>query len=167
MFRFRLERILLYRQRRVDALTREYAGAQSRENAADKAVETLARDLDQSRESAASERDGSLDAAALARQLIWHEALQARQRELEAVAARAKSERKAAYERLLKAWQEREVLLQLKERQRQQWALAEARRERREFDEIGSIQAVLRSEDAMRELIEEAQGAGARVTESD
>jgi hypothetical protein len=90
MFRFRLERILLYRQRRVDALTREYAGAQSRENAADKAVETLARDLDQSRESAASERDGSLDAAALARQLIWHEALQARQRELEAVAARAK-----------------------------------------------------------------------------
>lgn len=148
MFRFRLERILLYRQRQVDACTREVAMVQARLQAAEEAAAAAADELDRSRRRAADDRLATLDPVTMARQLAWHEALQVRAHTQKQAAAALANEVQAARGRLQEAWQDREVLQQLKERQRQEWLRCAARRERREQDETGSIRAALGSRTA-------------------
>lgn len=144
MFRFRLERILLHRQRQVDTRTREAALATTRLQAAQMAAARIACELECSWRQAAEDSRRGTDAVALGRQLAWHEALCARSRELEEAVEHARAELASAQQCLQEAWQAREVLQRLKERQRQQWASEAARRERRTMDEISSIKAALR-----------------------
>jgi flagellar export protein FliJ len=143
MFRFRLERVLQYRRRRLEARTRELAATQMALHEAVAAATAATGALDRSRQQAANARRGTLDPPELARQLAWHEYLAAEERRrLEAVAL-ARAELAGARTRLTQAWRECEVLRRLRERQRREWQQTMDRRERRALDEIGSIRAAL------------------------
>lgn len=143
MFRFRLERVLQHRQRRLDARTLEAARAAGALQAARSALAVARRDLAISEQQAATARLGRLNGVELTRQLAWHENLAANVRHLEAVVAAAVQENEAAQERLRAAWRDREALQRLKERQHREWTQQEERRERLTLDEIGAIRAAL------------------------
>ncbi len=143
MFRFRLAKVLRHRQRRVEACHRDVATAEASLQAALAAAAAASRELELSRRRAAVERRGCLSAPDLTRQLAWHEALAQRQRRLEQVVVAARAAVEDARQRLHKAWQEREALRQLQERQRRQWQQESLRSERRALDEVGAVRAAL------------------------
>ncbi len=144
MFRFRLEKVLQHRRREVEARSREVASRREVHARARAAHEQAARELQQAREAAAAARgQGPLDAAALARTGAWFDARQAELHRLAEHVAGAAADVEAAQERLTTAWQDREVLERLRDRQHRDWRQEQARRERRALDEIGSIRAAL------------------------
>ena len=142
-FRFRLERVLRLRQRQVETVSRELAAARSALAAAEADARRAARDLQTSRQEAAAARQGWLDPAQLARLGAWHDAQRRVVERRQAEVADAQQAVAAVQARLQEAWRDREVLERLRERQYQQWRLEEARRERRDLDEIGSIRAAM------------------------
>ena len=147
MFRFRLERVLRQRHRQVDACSREVAEAEAALQGAARAVEEAARELQQCRRDSAAGLGGPLDARSLMRAAAWQEELVARLRSREAVMAQAQQDTEAARTRLQQAWRDREAIERLRERHHEEWRQEEARRERRELDEIGAIRAALAAGD--------------------
>jgi len=144
MFRFRLEKVLQQRRRELETRSREVASRRAVHTRARAAHDQAARDLQQGREAAAAARgSGALDATALARTGAWFDARQAELQRLAENVARTAADVKEAQARLTIAWQDREVLERLRDRQHQEWREEQARRERRALDEIGSIRAAL------------------------
>lgn len=165
-FRFRLERILLHRRRELDARTREAAAAESRLQEAVAAAEETAARLQESIQLAAEGRQGCLNAGSLLRQLAWHEVLCERCRTQDTRVEEARRSRDEARRLLMKAWQDREVLSQLKEKQQRDWAVAQARRERRTLDEVGAIRAAQAARGAVPAPATDPSRAGRRGAES-
>jgi flagellar export protein FliJ len=143
MFRFRLERVLQHRQRRLDDCTLEAARAASALQVARTALTTARQELQASRDQTAARRQGRLRADDLTRLLAWHENLTARAQRLEAAVTAAARAEEAAQERLQAAWRDCEVLRRLEQRQRAEWVQQNERRERRILDEVGAIRAAL------------------------
>ncbi len=81
------------------------------------------------------------------RAAAWQEELVARLRSREAVMTQAQQDTEAARTRLQQAWRDREAIERLRERHYEEWRQEEARRERRELDEIGAIRAALATVD--------------------
>ncbi|MHB8079067.1 MAG: flagellar export protein FliJ [Candidatus Krumholzibacteriia bacterium] len=137
MFRFRLAKVLRWRERRVDEearAMRDAAEALRRARRERTGLESelarLARDGERRRCAGGDVAQWRLLATWLTAQ---HDRLRLlRVREREAAAALG-----AQRQRLLQAHREKEVLLRLEERQRQVWEEEERRRERRELDDIG------------------------------
>ncbi len=143
MFRFRLERVLQHRQREVDARSRDVASAQRSLRDAEEELGRASRQLQQGRAEIAAGRQGRMDPIALQRGTAWQDELAARRLAAEQIVALARKELATTQEHLQEAWRDREVLERLRQRQRQEWDLEQARRERRALDEIGAIRSAL------------------------
>lgn len=137
MFRFRLAKVLRWRERRVDEearAMREAAETLRRARRERTRLETelarLAREGERMRHEGGDVAQWRLLAAWLTAQTDRLRLLQVRERQA-AVALGAQRQR------LLQAHREKEVLVRLEERQRQVWEDEERRRERRELDDIG------------------------------
>ncbi len=137
MFRFRLAKVLRWRERRVDEEARAMRAAAEALRRARRDRARLEAELARlASEGERLRRDGGdvarwrLLATWLTAQTDRLRALQIREREA-AVALGAQRQR------LLQAHREKEVLLRLEARQRQVWEEEERRRERRELDDIG------------------------------
>ena len=141
VFRFGLENVWRHRQRCVEVHSQQVARAERK-------VASLAREL------ALLDEEIKLQADALARaggQIIkaqdliagttWLDNLRQRRKtlaeEMQAAAAALRETRAG----LTEAWQELEILSQLRERRKTAWHLEQSARERRDMDEIGQIRA--------------------------
>jgi flagellar FliJ protein len=138
MFRFRLEKVLRYRQRREDdeaRLLRRAADAlriaRERRLAQERFIGDLAREGEARRRGGGDVAQWRLLATFLTVQEERRRVLAAREREAAAAVAKQR-------ERLLAAHRDREVLDRLRERQRLAWEEEQRRRERRFMDEVAS-----------------------------
>ncbi len=138
MFRFRLEKVLRYRERREDDEARAMRRAaevlqqaRARRAAQDRFIAALGAEGEARRRAGANVAQWRLLAAFLTVQEEKRRVLLARERSAAAalVAQRA---------RLLAAHRDREVLERLRERQRLVWEEEERRRERRALDEVAA-----------------------------
>ncbi len=137
MFRFRLAKVLRWRERRVDEEARKMRAAaealrQARRDRVRLETELtrLAREGERPRCEGGDVAQWRLLATWLTVQTDRLRGLQVREREAAAALG-------AQRQRLLLAHREKEVLVRLEARQRQVWDDEERRRERRELDDIG------------------------------
>jgi len=140
-FRFRLERVLQFRQRRVDACGRDVAEAERAVMAAEARLAAVREEIKEHH--VATIGHGQLVPLVLARATAWRDHLALRQRQAEAELARIGDDLAAARLALQEAWRDREVLVRLRERQQRQWRDEQARRHQKELDEVGSIRAAI------------------------
>lgn len=142
-FQFRLERVLRYRRRQVDARSLEVAAAEQVVRRAEQAAQSARDEIEQHQRAASAARLGSPSPTTLSQAASWraHLAVVLKSREDECVAAREALT--AAQARLQQAWRDREALVRLRQRQREDWRREDARREQQELDEVGSIRAAL------------------------
>ncbi len=143
MYHFRLERVLRHRARLVDTASLKVAQAEVEVRLAQQALQSAQDELLASLEAGAQERQGQLDTESMRRLVAWHEELQVRIDVLNPDVVRAQGLLKEAQQELQTAWQDREVLERLKERQRDEWLQEQARSEQRALDEIGAIRSAL------------------------
>ena len=135
-FRFRLQKVLDTRQRRVDAASRELAAAARRTSEAEARIARLDAQVDRCRQVACTARDDFpvTERIGLNRWLDQ----QARLRMGLCVdLAEAQAEEEDRRRAMTLAWQELEVLKKLRQRQKEQWRAEQAKRESLEMDEIG------------------------------
>lgn len=131
-FRFRLERVLRFREEREQAARVEVARREEeRRRALEElgAAETLLRQ---------SWETGWRDAAEAAHLILYRDFLRRLRSEREEVLAAAAERLGAARERLLAARRERLVLERLRERHRAAYLAEEAAQERKVLDELGT-----------------------------
>lgn len=141
MFRFRLAKVLRWRERREDAEARALRQAREALRAAresrqaqERLIASLAAAGERQRRTDGDVTRWQLLAAYLTAQEERLRALRIREREAGAAVEQQR-------QRLLAAHREREVLTRLEERHRLAWEEQERRRERRELDEIGGQRA--------------------------
>lgn len=143
MFRFGLEKVLRYRQRQVDARGRDVGAAERELVCREEELRLAVLEVEAHSQKVADGRSGRLDSGRLQRESAWKSVLERDRARCEEFRNEAHREVDAAQARLKEAWQEREVLARLRERQHQQWRQDERRRRQHEQDEIGSIRAAL------------------------
>lgn len=137
MFRFRLAKVLRWRERRVDEEARAMREAAEALRLARRERTRLEAEMARlAREGERLRRDGG-DVAQWQLLAAWLTAQTDRLRLLQARERQAAVALGAQRQRLLQAHREKEVLVRLEERQRQVWDDEERRRERRELDDIG------------------------------
>jgi flagellar export protein FliJ len=141
MFRFRLDKVLRHRRRLVDAAARDLAEATATMNAAQARVAETAERIADFVEAAARARQTDLDPRRLVAERGYRDFLEAQKARHDADLAAAVDQREGARERLVAAHRDQQVLERLEERQRQAWEGEQARRERRQLDEVGAIRA--------------------------
>ncbi len=141
VFRFGLENVWRHRQRCVEVHSQEVARAERK-------VASLARELalldEQIKLQAdALARDGGqvIKARELIAGTAWLDHLRQRLEELAQGMQTAVTDLRETRAGLTEAWQELEVLSQLRERRKSEWRLEQSARERRDMDEIGQIRA--------------------------
>lgn len=138
MFRFRLEKVLRHRQRRVEAEARELRLRTAACAAARRQREQVEAEISAISELGARQRtDGrSLLQWRLLGDYLGR--LQARRLVLVAREREAASAQTAQREQLLRAHRAQEVLTRLRERQRMQWEDEERHRQQRQLDEVAA-----------------------------
>jgi flagellar export protein FliJ len=137
MFRFRLAKVLRWRERRVDEEARAMRAAAEALRRARRDRVRLETELTRlAREGERPRRDGG-DVAQWRLLATWLTAQTDRLRGLQVREREAATALGAQRQRLLLAHREKEVLVRLEERQRQVWDDEERRRERRELDDLG------------------------------
>jgi len=147
MYTFRLERVLRHRSRIVDECSRKVAVAQAQVSQAKQALQAAQDELDVSLEAGARQRQVLIDPGTMRRQMNWHEELQTRIHVLRPDVSRAQGLLDEAQQELQTAWQNREILERLKERQYQEWLQEQARAEQRALDEVGAIRSALEAQE--------------------
>lgn len=161
-FRFRLQKVLDLRQRKVDAASREVAAAALRTATAARGIAELDAAVAGARESGAVDRPDFpvIDRIVLHR---WLTVQADRRAGLCVEWSRLQAEEDDRRAEMKKAWQEVEILRKLRDRQREQWRQAQAKRESVEMDEIG----VMRADRQRREkrAIAAAQSADERAAD--
>lgn len=137
-FRFRLEKVLRHRRRQVDLRSREVAAAATSVAELQRAIEDKRSDQNRTAEqgSTAFEVDERRRCAA------WITSLEGEISRLLVRRSEAESVLNAARSALQEAWQDREVLEQLRLRREITWQTEMARRERADLDEIGQQRAL-------------------------
>jgi flagellar FliJ protein len=147
-FRFRLQKVLDYRQKLVDAESREVG----------QAARVVARIQERMGEVEARTRavlgGGSLSGSSLAvadmqQRRLWLDHLARRKAVLGRELDRAVIELEKRRAALTEVWRDLEVLKKLKERQREAWQADQLRRENQDLDEIGQIRADRRNREML------------------
>ena len=138
-FRFRLDKVLNYRQKIVDQVSRE-VGEAARVVAQ---FNTRMVELQGQIDALLAEQKfcGHLDVQALNQRQIWIAHLGQRMQMLVRERDRAMAELDNRRARLTAVWRDLEVLKKLKERQKASWQQEQLRRENQDLDEIGQIRA--------------------------
>ena len=136
-FRFRMEKVLDHRQRILDEKSRA-VGEAARE------VSVLAARAQEIRRDISFLLAGggeTADPRQMRQRRLWLDFLDEILARCEEELARAESVLAERRKILTGAWRDREVLMKLKARQKENWEQEHRRRERRELDEIGQIRA--------------------------
>ncbi len=137
MFTFRLEKVLRHRAHRVDEESRELRRIEGEIVQLQVMRADVANDIMQLSAAGARERARGADVDSWRRLAEW---IDSRRRDLQRFEAAERELHKQAErqrQRLLAARREREVLENLKERQRRLWAEGNRRLEQKELDDIG------------------------------
>ena len=139
-FRFRLQKVLDYRQRIVDLKSREVgeaarlvAGIRSR---MDKVQSDIQCEL-------ASDHSGcgAMDIQLMGRRREWIEHLEFQLKKLAADHSAATADLEIRRAELTGVWRDLEILQKLKQRQKETWMIKQLKRENQELDEIGQIRS--------------------------
>ncbi len=139
-FRFRLQKVLDARQRRVDAVAGGLAVARRRTATIVEEAQCL--DLEIDRLQGSQDRVETAFPIARRRQLLaWLEHLAGQRSSLQAQLAEARAQEGRLHQEMTSAWQDLEVLKKLEDRQRKQWYAEQLKRENHEMDEMGVLRA--------------------------
>lgn len=139
-FRFRLQKVLDFRQRTVDQKSREVgqaartvAGIQNRIYQVQSEVNELL--------IGPSAAPATLDIRQMSCRRSWLEHLETRLKDMARERSEAELELQIRRDALTRAWRDLEVLQKLKERQKISWQADQFRRENQDLDEIGQIRS--------------------------
>jgi flagellar export protein FliJ len=144
-FKFRLEKVLKYRQQIVDNASREVAKANQQVQAIQGKIDDLCDDIAEQEESNFMQGEQLLQVQDLAGRAGWLEHLHSLKTEMELEKAEARIVVEDQMLRLNEAYRELEVLNKLKDRQKRLWEKSQRARENKEFDEIAQIRASRKS----------------------
>ena len=139
-FRFRLQKVLDYRQKIVDQKSREVGEA-------GRLVALVQQKIDQVGAQERSATAGAFPAAGpveiqgLQQRRQWLDHLDRRRKQLGREFDHASSRLAARRAELTEVWRELEVLKKLRDRQQEAWQAEQLRRENQDLDEIGQIRA--------------------------
>ena len=147
-FRFRLEKILTYRQRLIDAKALELADAGRRVAEIGERVAKLEAEIARCQESAPGGRR-ELSVFERVNLVAWIEHLRAQRSQTVSALYEAQELELARRTEMIAAWQDLEVLKKLKEKRHEEWQAEMRRLESRALDEIG----VQRADRARREKV--------------
>lgn len=140
-FKFRLESVLKYRQRIVDQQGREVALAQAKVQEWKVRLEKMDREIFSHLSTGNRQSGGGLKVQDMVAKTVWLEHLRHQKDSLVKGLRESEMKLQRARENLKAAWQDLEVLEQLKTKQDSQWAEEIETRERKDLDEIGQIRA--------------------------
>ncbi len=140
-FEFRLDKVLKYRKRVVEKHTRQVAEASRIVVDIVGKMEGLTRDIGRLLEDNPREIQTALDVETLIFRGRWLTHLEDRLAELDNELAKAKTELSNQRSLLTNAWQDQEVLVRLRDKQKNIWLQDQHKREIKELDEIGQIRA--------------------------
>jgi flagellar export protein FliJ len=143
MFRFRLEKVLRFRRRQVEAAGRALAAAAAEVVRTQGQVAATRRLIAGQIEAAAVDRAAQPDPRRMRDQGAWLEHLREQERRDAAQLAVAVAAREEARQRLVAAHRDQEVLEKLRQRQQEQWQLEERRTDQRRLDEVASVRSAL------------------------
>ena len=135
-FRFRLQKVLKFRQGVVDKEARELAAVGHKVSDISEQITNLTREIN------LVESDFPEDGFPLAVQsrinlVLWIQHLRIRRSGLEDSREEALRELEVQREKMTAAWQDLEVLKKLKVRQKEVWSTGLLKRENQELDEVG------------------------------
>jgi len=140
-FKFRLEKVLKHRRRVVDEHSRDVARADRRVAALSRRIAELDQDIVRHTHSMIPREGHALHARDLIGGTSWQDHLHHMREDLDGRLQTAVKDLARYRSRLTGSWRDLEVLSGLKDRQKDNWRVAQDRRERREMDEIGQIRA--------------------------
>lgn len=139
-FRFRLQKVLDYRQRIVDLKSREVgeaarvvAGIRTRMDQVQSDIQVQLGD--------SFTGQGTMDIPLMGRRREWVEHLEFQFKQLTAEHSEASADLEIRRSELTKVWRDLEVLQKLKERQKESWLTEQLKRENQDLDEIGQIRS--------------------------
>jgi flagellar FliJ protein len=141
MFRFRLDKVLRYRGRLVDAAARDVVAATVSAQAAQTLVAEIAERIADFIETAARARQTDLDPRRMVAEGGFRDVMEAHRVRSDVDLVAALGHLETAREQLVEAHRQRQILERLEEKQRQAWVVEQVRLERRQLDEVGSIRA--------------------------
>ena len=139
-FRFRLQKVLDYRQRIVDLKSREVGEAA-------RVVAGIRTQMDQIQSDIHSQLTGdpsgldTMNIQLMGRRHEWIEHLEFQLKQLAADHYAAAADLEIRRSELTKVWRDLEVLQKLKQRQKESWLAEQLKRENQELDEIGQIRS--------------------------
>lgn len=157
-FRFRLEKVLVYRKRLADLQAQRVAAASRGVREIEGRIACVCEEIDQTASAAGA--PGAFSAASRTRLCAWLDHLNERRVGLEDRCAVARQELEQERRQLTSAWKDLEVLRKLKQKRKTEWTDRQRRRETRELDELG----VQRADRQRREKLASASAHVARGT---
>jgi len=140
-FRFRLEKILRLRHRKVEERGRQVREAAELLAACEERIAAARAEIAEIYATPAGRRDGAADLAWLRQRADWLTRLREVRDELEEAGQAAAVRVDQARARLLAAHRDEEILERLKQRQQEAWRQEQARRERKLLDEVAAVRA--------------------------
>lgn len=158
-FRFRLQKVLDLRQRKVDTAAQELAAAARRTAGVARRIAQLDAEVDRLQQKAGRRTDSFPVHERIAlNQWLAHQA--DRRGGLCVELSRVRAEEEERRREMTRAWQDVEVLKKLRERQRQHWQQEHAKRESREMDEIGVQRADRRRREKLASALAQVADEG-------
>lgn len=138
-FKFRLQKVLNYRQQRVDQQSRQVGEAARKLAEIQRERESILSEIQSLISTPDSIENADLQGWQARRS--WLDHLQTREKEVQEKEVQACQEWEKQREELTRVWRDLEVLKKLKTRQKETWQEEIFRRENLELDEIGQIRA--------------------------
>ena len=143
-FKFRLEKVLNYRNRIVELISQEVAEAKRKVKEVEEQIQTLEKEID-FHNNPANRLQGQIHIQLMLAQTNWLSHLKNVRQDLQHNLESAEQELSEVLLRLTNAFQDVEILEKLKEKKKQEWRDEQEKRERKVLDEIGQIRADRRS----------------------
>lgn len=140
-FKFRLEKVWKHRRSVVDEHSRDVAVVERRMTALSRRIAELDCDISRHGRSMISSEGTPVNAEDLINGTAWQDHLHQMREDLDARLQTAVKDHARYRSRLTESWRDLEVLSRLKDRQKENWRVAQDRNERREMDEISRIRA--------------------------
>ncbi len=140
-FRFGLENVWRHRQRCVEVDSQQVARAERKVAALARELALLDEEIKLQADALARDGGQIIKAPELIARTTWLDHLRQRREALAQGMQAAVAALRETRAGLTEAWQELEVLSQLRERKKSEWHLEKSARERRDMDEIGQIRA--------------------------
>ena len=139
-FRFRLQKVLDYRQRKVDLKSREVGEAARVVSGIRTRMDQVQSDI-QAQLGGQFSNQGAMDIQLMGRRREWIEHLEFQFKKLAADHSEAAADLEIRRSELTTVWRDLEVLQKLKDRQKEGWLAEQLKRENQELDEIGQIRS--------------------------